>query len=161
MRKNQCEVSNRAQASRRDVAGLVYFSPQEVVFESRMLASGVGYLRFNMWVIPQGQKVRRAVREFAGAKGIIIDLRGNPGGIGGLAPGVAGLLVNERTSLGSMNMRNSEQKFSFTRRLTILARLYLPLRHGLYHRGCASNAGDMTPKIAETSAARCCVRSTR
>lgn len=87
------------------------FPAQEVVFESRMLASGIGYLRFNIWVVPQGQKVRRALREFAGAKGIIIDLRGNPGGIGGLAPGVAGLLVNERTSLGSMNTRDSEQKF--------------------------------------------------
>jgi carboxyl-terminal processing protease len=111
--KNQVrsfEIVRRAFAGEMSQA-LGNFPAQEVVFESRMLASGIGYLRFNIWVIPQGQKVRRAVREFAGAKGIIIDLRGNPGGIGGLAPGVAGLLVNERTSLGSMNMRNSEQKF--------------------------------------------------
>jgi carboxyl-terminal processing protease len=87
------------------------FPPQEVVFESRRLASGVGYIRFNMWVIPQMQKLRKALRDLADTKGIILDLRGNPGGIGGMAPGLAGMLVSERTSLGSMNMRDSEQKF--------------------------------------------------
>lgn len=87
------------------------FPPQEVVFESRRLASGLGYIRFNIWVVPQVQKLRKALRDLADAKGIIIDLRGNPGGIGGMAPGLAGMLVNERTSLGSMNMRESEQKF--------------------------------------------------
>lgn len=87
------------------------FPPQEVVFESRRLASGVGYIRFNMWVIPQVQKLRKALRDLADAKGMIIDLRGNPGGIGGMAPGLAGMLVSERTSLGSMNMRDAEQKF--------------------------------------------------
>lgn len=87
------------------------FPPQEVVFESRRLASGIGYIRFNMWVIPQVQKLRKALRDLADAKGMIIDLRGNPGGIGGMAPGLAGMLVSERTSLGSMNMRDAEQKF--------------------------------------------------
>lgn len=87
------------------------FPAQQVVFESKRLANGIGYIRFNMWVIPQVQKIRKAIAEFADAKGIIIDLRGNPGGIGGMAPGLAGMLTQERTSLGSMNTRDSEQKF--------------------------------------------------
>lgn len=87
------------------------FPPQEVIFEARRLESNVGYIRFNMWIIPQMQKIRHAVREFADAKGIVFDLRGNPGGIGGMAPGVAGLLTAEKTSLGSMTSRASEQKF--------------------------------------------------
>lgn len=87
------------------------FPPQEVVFESRRLSSGIGYIRFNIWVIPQMQKLRNALRDHQDAKGLIIDLRGNPGGVGGMAPGLAGMLVSERTSLGSMNMRDSEQKF--------------------------------------------------
>lgn len=87
------------------------FPPQEIVFESRKLASGIGYIRFNIWVIPQAAKFRQAMRELADAKGLIIDLRGNPGGVGGLAPGLAGLLVNERASLGGMNFRDTEQKF--------------------------------------------------
>lgn len=87
------------------------FPPQPVVFEAKRLDGNVGYVRFNMWIIPQMAKIRAAVKEFAGAKGIVFDLRGNPGGIGGMAPGVAGLLTAEKSSLGSMNSRSNEQKF--------------------------------------------------
>lgn len=87
------------------------FPPQEVVFESKLLDGNIGYIRFNMWTIPQMAKIRKAVRDFADAKGIIFDLRGNPGGVGGMASGVAGLLFDKQTSLGSMTSRTSEQKF--------------------------------------------------
>jgi carboxyl-terminal processing protease len=87
------------------------FPAQPVVFEAKRLENNVGYIRFNMWIIPQMAKIRAAVKEFSDAKGIIFDLRGNPGGVGGMAPGIAGLLTAEKTSLGSMNSRASEQKF--------------------------------------------------
>lgn len=87
------------------------FPAQEVVFEAKRLENNIGYIRFNMWVVPQMPKIRQAVRDFADAKGIIFDLRGNPGGIGGMAPGVAGLLMTEQSSLGSMTARETEQKF--------------------------------------------------
>lgn len=87
------------------------FPPQEVIFEAKRLDGNIGYIRFNIWVIPQMQKIRAAIRDFADAKGIVFDLRGNPGGVGGMAPGIAGLLVKEQTSLGSMKARETEQKF--------------------------------------------------
>ena len=87
------------------------FPPQEVVFESRMLPGDVGYIRFNMWVIPQMAKLRKAVADFAAARAIIIDLRGNPGGVGGMAPGFAGLLFKEKASLGSMKTRGGSMEF--------------------------------------------------
>lgn len=87
------------------------FPPQEVVFESRLLPDNIGYIRFNMWVIPQMAKLRKAVADFAGARAIIIDLRGNPGGVGGMAPGLAGLLFKEKASLGSMKMRGGSMEF--------------------------------------------------
>ncbi len=87
------------------------FPPQEVVFESKRLDGNVGYIKFSVWLIPQMAKIRAAVREFADTKGIIFDLRGNPGGVGGIALGAAGLLVKEQISLGSMNGRDSEMKF--------------------------------------------------
>lgn len=87
------------------------FPAQEVMFEAKRLDGNVGYIRFNVWVTPQMSKIRQAVREFADAKGIIFDLRGNPGGIGGMAAGVAGLLAKERFSLGSMNGRDLQQNF--------------------------------------------------
>ena len=89
------------------------FPPQKVVFEARRLDRGdIGYIRFNIWVIPQMAKIRRALADFADTKGIIFDLRGNPGGIGGLASGVAGLLSSKRISLGTMHSRGGDQNFA-------------------------------------------------
>ena len=87
------------------------FPPQEVIFESKLLANDIGYIRFNMWIIPQMPKIRAAMREFQNARGIIIDLRGNPGGIGGMASGFAGLMVNSQASLGSMKTRSGSMEF--------------------------------------------------
>jgi len=87
------------------------FPPQEVVFESKMLPDNIGYIRFNIWVIPQMPKLRTAIREFNTAKGIIIDVRGNPGGVGGMASGVAGLMMDKQASLGSMKMRGGVNEF--------------------------------------------------
>ncbi|MEO5860161.1 MAG: S41 family peptidase [Pyrinomonadaceae bacterium] len=82
------------------------FPKQRVIFESRLLPENIGYIRFNMWVIPQAAKIRAAIREYASADGIIIDLRGNPGGVGGMAGGVAGLLSDKQISLGTMASRS-------------------------------------------------------
>lgn len=87
------------------------FPAQEVIFEAKKLENNIGYIRFNIWVIPQMPKIREAVRSMKDTDGIIIDIRGNPGGIGGMAPGFAGLLVKEQTSLGSMKTRDNETKF--------------------------------------------------
>ena len=81
------------------------FPKQKVIFESRLLPENIGYIRFNMWVIPQAAKIRAAVREFAKADAIVFDLRGNPGGVGGMAGGVAGLLSDKQISMGSMRAR--------------------------------------------------------
>lgn len=82
------------------------FPKQKVIFESRLLESNIGYIRFNMWVIPQMAKLRAAIREFAKADGIIFDIRDNPGGIGGMAAGIAGLISDKQMSLGTMNSRS-------------------------------------------------------
>lgn len=87
------------------------FPPQEVIFDSKRLKEYIGYIRFNIWVIPQMAKIRQAMREFSDTKGIIFDLRGNPGGVGGMAPGVAGLFSKEKVTLGSMNGRDSQMNF--------------------------------------------------
>ena len=88
------------------------FPAQQVIFESKILPQNIGYIRFNIWVMPQMLKLREAVKLMNGAKGIIFDLRGNPGGIGGMASGLAGLLVKERTSLGTMKSRTGETNFT-------------------------------------------------
>jgi carboxyl-terminal processing protease len=111
--KNQTQVFDVPRIEHKGEMSLAVgnFPAQEVVFEAKKLENNVGYIRFNMWVIPQMLKIREAIRSMKDASGIIIDLRGNPGGFGGMATGVAGLLVKEQTSLGTMKSRNNETKF--------------------------------------------------
>lgn len=87
------------------------FPPQYTEFESKRLQGGVGYIRFNIFVISLMERIRGAIRDMAGAPGIIIDLRGNPGGLGGMAPGIASRLLKEQASLGTMHTRANPLHF--------------------------------------------------
>lgn len=86
--------------------------PQRIVFEQIRLPNNIGYVRFNMWLLPQMAKLREAIRNFQDAKGLIIDLRGNPGGIGAMTQGLAGLFVTAETSLGTSKNRLEETRLS-------------------------------------------------
>ena len=88
--------------------------PQYTEFEARRLAGNIGYIRFNVFVMLVMPRVRAAIREMRDAAGLIIDLRGNPGGVGGMAIGIAGLLATKEDSLGTMKMRGGELKFAFS-----------------------------------------------
>jgi len=111
--KNQPQVFNIARVEHKSEMSLAVgnFPAQEVIFETKRLPNNIGYIRFNMWVMPQMSKIREAVRSMKDVDGIIFDVRGNPGGIGGIATGVAGLLVKEQSSLGTMKSRANETKF--------------------------------------------------
>lgn len=87
----------------------------------------IGYIRFNVWMFPIMTPVSDAVDTFRDADGIVIDLRGNPGGLGGLAMGVAGHFINEEVSLGTMKMRDAELTFTVNpQRATMDGRLVEP-----------------------------------
>jgi carboxyl-terminal processing protease len=74
-------------------------------FESRRLAGGIGYIRFNAFVPIEMKKVCAALRSLHDTAGLIIDLRGNQGGLLGMVSGLSGLLETEVTLLGQMQTR--------------------------------------------------------
>lgn len=85
-----------------------------VYFESRALPDGAGYIHFNEFLDPASimPKFEAAVNAFAKAPGIILDLRGNPGGIGIMAMGIAGFFIDkDGQQLGEMKMRDATLKF--------------------------------------------------
>jgi carboxyl-terminal processing protease len=75
-------------------------------FETKQLGGGVGYIRFNAFAPILMQKVCAAFRSMRDAPGLIIDLRGNHGGLIGMIAGLSGLLEARPAYIGSMQTRS-------------------------------------------------------
>lgn len=91
--------------------------------EKRATPSGAvaGVIAFNVWMTAIDAQFQRAMDELRGADGIVIDLRGNPGGLAAMLMGISGHFVGERKSLGVMKTRDSEFRFVANPRLVNLA----------------------------------------
>ncbi|KPK57608.1 MAG: hypothetical protein AMS21_11270, partial [Gemmatimonas sp. SG8_38_2] len=68
-------------------------------------AVDVGVIWFNFWMAPLMKEIDGAVDEFRDLDGIIVDLRGNAGGMGGMVLGLAGHFLDERVTLGTYKTR--------------------------------------------------------
>jgi carboxyl-terminal processing protease len=81
-----------------------------IVPEVRVSRVGeVGIIAFNFFLLePILAEVQKAIEGFrqSGAKAIVFDLRGNPGGFGGMAIPVAARLIARETSLGTIQFRD-------------------------------------------------------
>ena len=87
--------------------------PQHVWFEARKLGAA-GYIRFNMFldVVRVMDGFGKAIADCAKCDGLIVDLRGNPGGLGAMAMGMAGYLVDKPgLRLGTMYTRDTPLNF--------------------------------------------------
>jgi carboxyl-terminal processing protease len=95
-------------------ANLGWLPTQYLRFEARELDGGAGYVAFNVFLDPPTLMPRfgEAVERFRESPGLVLDLRGNVGGIGMLSMGMAGWLVAERDrALGSMITRDGTLRF--------------------------------------------------
>jgi carboxyl-terminal processing protease len=75
----------------------------------------IGYIQLNLFFEPEAVKtaVQKLMAECQDCKGFVIDLRGNPGGIGGMAMGLAGWFTSENgLRLGTMYLRTTSIKFA-------------------------------------------------
>lgn len=103
------------------------FPRRQLSFEWRELNDQVGYIRFNMFAIPVIEKFCEAVGKLRSKQGLIIDLRGNTGGLLATLPILAGMLTNSEIALGSTIYRTRSEplkapakKKNFTGRLVFL-----------------------------------------
>ncbi len=113
-RDAEVEFSLTLVKAKGEKASLGNLPPSWVWFDSRRLEDNIGYIAFNMFLDPTRimGSYNRAMTEYLDCRGIIIDLRGNPGGIGPMAMGMAGWFVSEKgRRLGTMTTRTSEIKF--------------------------------------------------
>ncbi len=77
----------------------------------------VASIAFNAWLMPVAARFQSAIVDMAHAGGVVIDLRDNPGGIGGLSMGIAGYFLDEPVSLGTMKTRQNHLEFRANPRL--------------------------------------------
>jgi carboxyl-terminal processing protease len=99
------------------------------VQSSRVQQDGgcVGVVRLTLWMAAMRSAWERAMDDFAGCRGMVIDLRGNPGGVGGLVMGASGAFLDRSVALGVMKTRQNELRFvSIPRRVTHDARATQP-----------------------------------
>jgi carboxyl-terminal processing protease len=66
-----------------------------------------GVVRFNAWMAPVAAAIDSAITAHADCAGIVLDLRGNPGGLAAMVMGVAGHFLETPDSLGTMRMRSA------------------------------------------------------
>lgn len=74
--------------------------------------AAAGLIRFNVWMAKVDPLFQKAVDEYRAADGIIIDLRGNTGGLAAMLMGLSGHFIDERKPLGIMRTRDHELKFA-------------------------------------------------
>jgi len=71
----------------------------------------VGVIRFEYWLPPVMPALDRAVQSTRNCAGMVLDLRGNPGGVAAMMMGVAGHFLSEPLTLGTMRTRGDEMRF--------------------------------------------------
>jgi carboxyl-terminal processing protease len=86
-----------------------YFPSLPIRCEARRDASGIAYLRFNAFALPVMSEYKKLIHSLQPGDGLIIDLRGNAGGLGIIASGMCGWLSDKGFSLGTMHLRDSQQ----------------------------------------------------
>lgn len=76
----------------------------------------VGVIAFNVWMLPMLDRIKTALDELRGKgmKALVLDLRGNPGGVGPMAVSVGRLLLTEKATLGKLQYRKFAQEFNVT-----------------------------------------------
>jgi carboxyl-terminal processing protease len=93
---------------------LGHFPSFYVWIEVDTIDENIGYIAFNGFFDPVYvmSTFNNAMRSFMGSDGIIIDIRGNLGGIIAMSMGMAGWLVPKKNQyLGTMYLRDNELKF--------------------------------------------------
>jgi carboxyl-terminal processing protease len=85
-----------------------YFPSVPIHCDAHRDPDGVALLQFNIFVPPVMRKVRALYRQLRPGDALIIDLRGNGGGISTMASGMSGWLCRNEFVLGSMHQREGD-----------------------------------------------------
>lgn len=123
--KTEVKISFRNQDGRRNETTVCRISrghgrvamevmpPYYIEFEAKRLPQDIGYFRFNHWADPVDKKFISALASMCDVKGIIIDLRGNPGGMLSVVHTITQHLLAEKKQISTWKFRNKQVDYSF------------------------------------------------
>lgn len=107
------EIDLELTAARGKKIQVGFLPPIHVWIDYRTVEDSIGYIAFNMFIDPARVMgvFNEAMESFMNSDGIVIDLRGNPGGAPMMAMGMAGWLIEEKNRrLGTLYTRDTELK---------------------------------------------------
>ncbi len=113
----------------------------QLAFE-RVQSAGktVGIIRFNIWMPVLSPQFDAAIDSLRDADAIILDIRGNFGGVGGMSMGIAGHFLDSTRTIGTMVQRGATLKFVAN-----------PRRVDTRSRGVSPYAGPLAIVVDELS----------
>ena len=97
-------------------ASFGHLPPIHVDSATKTLPGNVGYYRFSAFLDPSRimKEFREAIRDEKHSEGVVIDLRGNIGGLGAMTMGMASEFSDKNSTLGFMTTKGNKLKFFVT-----------------------------------------------
>lgn len=77
------------------------YPEQQLTFQARSLSESTGYIYFDNFALPVIEKFCDALSGFKSKKSLVIDLRGNTGGVIGVSVALSGMLSDRPLDLGT------------------------------------------------------------
>ncbi len=84
--------------------------PLYIDFEARRLAGNIGYVSFNAFAPPVDERFAAAIDTMMDMRGLILDIRGNPGGMHEIGEAIATKLINKETLFSIFKYRDETRE---------------------------------------------------
>ena len=116
----------------------------------RHFEAGISYVHFNVFARPAMKDIRKLLLSLPADGGLVLDLRGNVGGISVMASGISGWLSDRQFLLGTMHLRQGHIGFNVAPQ----AGAFLGPVAVLVDSGSASTSEIMAAGLQEAGRAR-------
>jgi carboxyl-terminal processing protease len=90
-----------------------HFPSYPIRFDAHRDEDGIAVISFNVFALPAMRRFRAFCAQLKPGDGLILDLRGNEGGVTSIASGMCGFLCANRGSLGTLHLREGQASLEY------------------------------------------------
>lgn len=84
--------------------------PAFLEFQARRITGNIGYVNFSVFLPPVDEQFEQAINGMLDVRGLILDIRGNPGGMRKVGESIAAKLVQKKTLFSILRYRDRTEK---------------------------------------------------